>query len=262
MRAGDRVIRVSTTAAVLVVAAVAAYASYLHAVEVILRWGSETRTTAHLVPLTIDGLVGASSMVMLWTSRYRLPVPSLARWALGTGVAATLAANVLHGLSRGPLAAGIAAWPAVALVISYELLMWIVKSGRELADAHPPQSEAYEPQAAVDGGPQHSPGEAYETNRAHETPDVMVPVPKVPATVPKVPVAPVSDPSPNPVPLNDSSSDPSPLVDADRMSKVSEWLMSDPSIAGAEIGRRLGLTPRQGLRIRNAVRASMNGRAA
>jgi hypothetical protein len=134
MRLGDRVIRVSTTAAVLVVAAVAAWCSYWHAVAVIEVYGAESWLTARLVPLTLDGLVGASSLLLLHCARYRLSVPRLARWALGLGIAATVAMNGLHGLSRGPLAAVLAAWPALALVISYELVMWIVRSGRELAD--------------------------------------------------------------------------------------------------------------------------------
>jgi hypothetical protein len=40
-------------------------------------------------------------------------------------MAATLAANVAHGLGHGPVGAAVAAWPAVALVGSYELLMLV-----------------------------------------------------------------------------------------------------------------------------------------
>jgi hypothetical protein len=51
-----------------------------------------------MVPLTSDGLIYASSMVMLDLARRKTPVPALARWLLGPGIAATLAANVAHGL--------------------------------------------------------------------------------------------------------------------------------------------------------------------
>jgi hypothetical protein len=122
------------TVVVLAVAAVAAWVSYWHAVAVIEKYGAEDELSAHLVPATVDGMIYASSMVLLWCARYRLAVPALARWALALGVAATLAANILHGIERGPLAAALAAWPAIALVISYELIMWVVRSGRELAD--------------------------------------------------------------------------------------------------------------------------------
>ena len=50
----------------------------------------------------------------------------LARRLLGLGVAATLAANLAHGLGHGAVGAAVAAWPAVALVGSYELLMMII----------------------------------------------------------------------------------------------------------------------------------------
>ena len=74
----DRAIRLSTAAVVLAVAAIAAYVSYWHAYAVVRAHG-ETGITARLEPATIDGLVYASSMVVLYTARHRVPVPSLAR---------------------------------------------------------------------------------------------------------------------------------------------------------------------------------------
>jgi Protein of unknown function (DUF2637) len=100
----DRVIRVSTAAAVLAVAGVAAYVSYWHAYAVVRAHG-ESGITARLEPATIDGLVYASSMVVLYAARHRVPVPSLARWLLGLGIAATLTANMAQGWSHGPVGA-------------------------------------------------------------------------------------------------------------------------------------------------------------
>ena len=54
-------------------------------------------------------------------------MPALARWLLGLGIVATLAANVAHGLGHGLIGAAVGAWPAVALVGSYELLMMIIR---------------------------------------------------------------------------------------------------------------------------------------
>lgn len=54
-----------------------------------------------MIPLTVDGLVYASSVVMLDLSRRKTQIPALARWLLGLGIAATLAANVAHGLGHG-----------------------------------------------------------------------------------------------------------------------------------------------------------------
>ena len=97
----DRAIRLSTAAAVLAVAGIAAYVSYWHAYAVVRAHG-ETGITARLEPATIDGLVYASSMVVLYAARHRVPVPSLARWLLGLGIAATLTANMAQGWSHGP----------------------------------------------------------------------------------------------------------------------------------------------------------------
>ena len=123
----DRAIRLSTAAAVLAVASIAAYVSYWHAYAAVRAHG-ETGITARLEPTTIDGLVYASSMVVLYAARQRVPVPSLARWLLALGIAATLTANMAQGWSHGLVGAVVAAWPAVSLVGSYELLVWLIRT--------------------------------------------------------------------------------------------------------------------------------------
>jgi Protein of unknown function (DUF2637) len=123
----DRPIRLSTAAAVLAVAGIAAYISYWHAYAVVRAHG-ETGITARLEPATIDGLVYASSMVVLYAVRHQVPVPCLARWLLGLGIAATLTANMAQGGSHGLAGAAVAAWPAVSLVGSYELLVWLIRT--------------------------------------------------------------------------------------------------------------------------------------
>ena len=99
----DTAIRASTAAVVLAVAGIAAYISYWHAYAVVRQYG-ESGVTALLEPGTIDGLVYASSMVILHAARHRLPVPRLARWMLALGIAASLAVNVAQ--------AGPTAWSA------------------------------------------------------------------------------------------------------------------------------------------------------
>ena len=133
----DRAIRVSTAAAVLGVAGIAAYVSYQHAFEVVRAHG-ESGLTARLEPATIDGLVYSSSMVVLYAARHRLPVPALARWLLALGIVATLAANVAHGWSDGPAGAVVAAWPAASLVGSYELLLWLIRTSATVACGQSP----------------------------------------------------------------------------------------------------------------------------
>ena len=125
---GGRAIRWSTVAAVAAVAVVAGWVSYLHAYDVVAAHG-EHGVLARLYPGTIDGLIYAASMVLLDAARRRVTPPPLARWLLAAGIGATLFANVLAGAAYGVLGAGVAAWPALALVGSYELLMWLVRQG-------------------------------------------------------------------------------------------------------------------------------------
>jgi len=100
----DTAIRASTAAVVLAVAGIAAHISCRHACAVVRQYG-ENGVTALPEPGTIDGLVCASSMVILHAARHRLPAPRLARAMLALGIAASLAVNVArgwsHGLARG-----------------------------------------------------------------------------------------------------------------------------------------------------------------
>ncbi len=194
----DRAIRVSTAVAVLAVAGVAAYVSYWHAYAVVCAHG-ESGITARLEPATIDGLVYASSMVNLYAARHRLTIPALARWLLALGIIATLAANMAQGWSHGPVGAVIAAWPAVSLVGSYELLVWIIRTAagdgldREPAADHAGWYADYPaharpgaslPEAAPDGevvrvdlvpgcgsGPQSGPGQGIVPDHADQDAD-------------------------------------------------------------------------------------------
>jgi hypothetical protein len=134
----DRVIRASTAVAVLAVAALAAYISYWHAYAVVRAHG-ESGITARLEPATIDGLVYASSMIILYAARHRIPVPPLARWLLGLGIAATLATNMAQGWPQGPIGMAVAAWPAVSLIGSYELLVWLIRTAGTLERTSPAQ---------------------------------------------------------------------------------------------------------------------------
>jgi len=152
----DRVIRWSTAFAVLGVAAVAAAASYDHAYDLVRAHG-ESGWTARMIPLTVDGLIYASSMVMLDSARRKVAIPPLARWLLSVGIAATLAANVAHGLGHGPAGPVVAVWPAIALVGSYELLMVIIRSGQAPVSA-----------AAGPGAPGASVGDPLRAQAAEE----------------------------------------------------------------------------------------------
>ena len=113
-------------------------ASYEHA-HALVRAHGEAGRTGRPVPLRMDGLIYVTSIVMLDSARRKVPVRALASWLLGLGIAATLAANVAHGLAG----ATVAAWPKVAPVGSYELLMMIISSA-----AGPPEQSAQPPRDA------------------------------------------------------------------------------------------------------------------
>jgi len=126
---GDRHIRTSTVIVVVALAAVAFYVSYRHQLALALGYGEEA-DTARLFPLTIDGIIVTASLIMLYCARWEKAVPLLARFALWLGILATLAANVAHGWSAGWGGRLVSAAPAVALVIAYELLMWLIRTMR------------------------------------------------------------------------------------------------------------------------------------
>src|ERR1035441_5992919 len=56
------------------------------------------------------------------------------------GIVASLAANVAQGWSRGLVGAVVAAWPAVSLVESYEMLVWIIYTAAADGLAREPSS--------------------------------------------------------------------------------------------------------------------------
>jgi hypothetical protein len=142
----DRLIRTTTALAVVAVAVVAAVISYQHAYELVRSHG-EAGLTARLLPFTVDGLIWATSMVVLDSSRRNQSVPRLAAWSLGIGICATVGANLAHGVGHGPVGALVSAWPALALIGSFELLMMLIRTGRG-AQASCVEGEG-QPQAAL-----------------------------------------------------------------------------------------------------------------
>ncbi len=138
-------IRWSTIAVVSAVAGIAGWVSYEHVYAVVVQHG-ETDMVARVYPGTVDGLIYSASMVLLNSARRGVRAHPLARWLLGAGILATLAANVAAGLKFGAVGALVASWPALALVGSYELLMLIIRGqaavpGEEAGEAHAPGTQ-------------------------------------------------------------------------------------------------------------------------
>lgn len=112
--------RTLTTAAVLLVAAIAAAISFVHIESLAIRYGQPVMA-AWLLPVSIDGTVAVSSLAMLRSARLNLSAPWLARTMLLLAVAATLACNVAYGLPHGAPGALLSGWPAVAFIGSAEV---------------------------------------------------------------------------------------------------------------------------------------------
>ncbi|WP_435110440.1 DUF2637 domain-containing protein [Nocardiopsis synnemataformans] len=113
--------RWTTIAAVLMLAVIAAVVSYSHMYELALRHG-EPEWRAALFPLSVDGMIVASSMTLLSDARNGRK-GGLLPWALliiGSG--ASLAANVAVA-DPTMWSRIIHAWPSFALIGAYELLM-------------------------------------------------------------------------------------------------------------------------------------------
>lgn len=114
------VIRHSTTVAVVAVAGIAAAVSYSHMQQLADHAGEGWRSW--LIPISIDGLVVAASMVLLTRRRAGLPGGWLAWGALSAGVLASLAANIADAKPE-LWAQLIAGWPAAAFAVAFELLL-------------------------------------------------------------------------------------------------------------------------------------------
>jgi Protein of unknown function (DUF2637) len=126
---GDRVIRFATAAVVCAVAAFAAVVSYSH-IYGLGRAHGQDGTAARLLPLSVDGLILAVSLVLLHEARNGRDAPGLARLMLWLGIGATIGANLAYGAGYGLLGALISAWPAVAFIGSVELVMQLVRRSR------------------------------------------------------------------------------------------------------------------------------------
>ena len=132
---GDRVIHFATAAVVCAVAAFAAVVSYSH-IYGLGRAHGQDGTAARLLPLSVDGLILAASLVLLHEARNGRDAPRLARLILWLGIGATIGANIAYGAGYGLLGALVSAWPAVAFIGSVEIAMQQVR--RHACHAQPP----------------------------------------------------------------------------------------------------------------------------
>lgn len=120
MGAARRIQRTTITG-VLLLAGIAAIVSFRHMHELCLRHG-EDQLAAVLIPLAVDGAIVVASMSILLANRYGSRGGVLAWVMLLVGSFASLGANIAVA-EPSLIGRIIAAWPSVALIGSYELLM-------------------------------------------------------------------------------------------------------------------------------------------
>jgi Protein of unknown function (DUF2637) len=123
---GDKLIRATATVAVLLVAVIAAAISFGH-IEHLALVNGQPLLAARALPLSVDGAVVASSLALLDAARRGTGAPVLARVMLVAGIAATLAANGISGLSHGPVGVMVAMLPALSFIGSVEVLLGMVR---------------------------------------------------------------------------------------------------------------------------------------
>ena len=113
-------IRHTTTAAVAAVGLIAAVVSYSHMQQLGYHHGESWRS--YLIPISIDGLMAAASMVLLTRRRSGLSASPLAWVALVLGGIASLSANMADAQ---PNATAIlyAGWAPLGFLLAFELLL-------------------------------------------------------------------------------------------------------------------------------------------
>lgn len=128
--------RVATLVGALVVAAIAALASYSHMRGLALRCG-QPELIADLLPVSVDGMMVVATVALGDGRRNRWSA-----WvAFWTGVAASVTANVLAAEPSG-IARCISAWPAVAFLLVVEVITRGGQGRSGTADAEPAVPDA------------------------------------------------------------------------------------------------------------------------
>jgi Protein of unknown function (DUF2637) len=158
----DRQIRWTVYGVVMIVAVFAFVVSYAHIYDLGLTHGQHG-IAAKGMPLSVDLLIVAASLVLFLQARADTAAAGLARFLprllLWAGIAATVAANVAYGWPFGYLGAVISAWPGAVFAGLAELVMVTARPQPPAA----PAGVSVQPYAQA--GPL-IPGSAYEAAQA------------------------------------------------------------------------------------------------
>jgi hypothetical protein len=118
-----KAIRALIAVAVIAVAIVAGTVSYSHLLWLAQTSGGMHGFNAHIMPVSIDGLLCVASLVMVIQSLDTGKSSWLPRVGVIAGIAGTLAANASFGWRNGWPGVIVSAWPALAFVLSTEIAL-------------------------------------------------------------------------------------------------------------------------------------------
>ena len=237
--ANRNAVNTTTVIAVSVVAVVAAVVSFMHMYELATRAGEDWR--AWFIPLAIDGLVVAASMTMLVRRRNGQKAGWLAWTSITLGLTASLAANIA---AAEPTLIGraVAAWPPVALLLAYELLMDQLRTA--------PRQTHTTPATATDM-PSHQPPPARDLAAVPTTTATHNITPrhdKEPSSSPdRIPMAmTTTPPSPPLVPFPDRDDDSAEALRQAARQRYLQTLTDGLPASGREIANMYGMSERWG----------------
>ena len=129
----DAFIKWSAVVIVAGLAGVAGWVSFTHVLDVALLYG-QPRPAVYAYPATVDGFIYVPGMFLLNHARRKQERDGSFWYAwglVGLGAVVTGFANAWAGLPHGAPGAIVSAWPAVALVLSYEMLMLLIRGMAE-----------------------------------------------------------------------------------------------------------------------------------
>jgi hypothetical protein len=120
-------------APVVIIALVVVASSYYHEYE--LAWhNGQPGWVAKALPFTVDGLVLAAGIAILWALANGIRRPWRPLAALAVGALATLSANLFSALSYWWLRPAVSVWAGVAALLVGDIGMWWISERRKLAD--------------------------------------------------------------------------------------------------------------------------------
>ena len=112
---------------------IAAFASYLHALDVVEAADGRT-AVAYLIPALADLVIATASANILDASRRGQSWPPLAKVAAGVGIVVTVAANIMATWPHAVPVWCVNVWPPLAFFLALEQLADHVRRGRVVSE--------------------------------------------------------------------------------------------------------------------------------